>query len=277
MRDDQEAGHEARARPARRDRRRTSPTTTRRSGRRSGASSRRASRVDSESQGRAREADCATTSTHGRRPRLARRVRRAHEGGPGRDLLRRSANRATRCSGSPHLEALQARGYEVLFMTDPVDTWAAGAARVQGKKLVNAMRADLKLPADDEEKKQKEEQRKGSRALIVTVKEVARRTTSREVRVSERPRGVARVPRAAGGAMPAHLERLLRERGKELPRGKRILELNPTHPAVRRSRRSPRRTPTDPAARRLGRRCSTSRRSRRGQPARGSRTASPAA
>ena len=54
-------------------------------------------------------------------------------------------------TGSPHLEALRAREYEVLLMTDPVDTWAAeGLHEYGGKKLVNAMRADVKLP--DEKK-----------------------------------------------------------------------------------------------------------------------------
>ena len=33
--------------------------------------------------------------------------------------------------------------------------------------------------------------------------------------------------------MPAHLEKVLRQSGKEVPRGKRDLELNPTHPAVK--------------------------------------------
>jgi molecular chaperone HtpG len=37
----------------------------------------------------------------------------------------------------------------------------------------------------------------------------------------------------AGAAMPAHLEKLLQRSGKELPRGQRNLELNPTHPAVK--------------------------------------------
>ena len=43
--------------------------------------------------------------------------------------------------------------------------------------------------------------------------------------------------------MPAHLEKVIRQSGKEVPRGKRDLELNPTHPAVKRARApSPRRT-----------------------------------
>ncbi|MBN9165969.1 MAG: molecular chaperone HtpG, partial [Myxococcales bacterium] len=59
-------------------------------------------------------------------------------------------------SGSPHLEVLRARGFEVLLMTDAVDTWAAeGLGEHAGKKLVNAMRAEVKLP-DAEDEKQKE-------------------------------------------------------------------------------------------------------------------------
>src|SRR6202044_3676635 len=56
---------------------------------------------------------------------------------------------------SPHLEELRKRGYEVLYMTDPVDEWAAEALRTfEGKSLVSAMRANLKLDETDEQKKE---------------------------------------------------------------------------------------------------------------------------
>jgi len=56
--------------------------------------------------------------------------------------------------GSPHLEALRKRGYEVLLMTDPVDEWAVdGLFEYKGKKFVSAMKSDLDLKESDEEKK----------------------------------------------------------------------------------------------------------------------------
>jgi len=52
----------------------------------------------------------------------------------------------TALTGSPYLESLRARGFEVLLMTDTIDTWTAEAIdEFEGKKLVNVMRADITL------------------------------------------------------------------------------------------------------------------------------------
>jgi molecular chaperone HtpG len=136
--------------------------------------------------------------------------------------------------GSPYLEALKARGYEVLLMTDAVDTWAAEAiADFGGKKLVNAMRADVKLPSADGDEKKEEDASKGLEALLAVAKKVLEGKI-REVRTSSRLVDSPAVLTLAQGSMPAHLEKVLRQSGKELPRGKRDFEINPTHPAVKR-------------------------------------------
>jgi molecular chaperone HtpG len=134
--------------------------------------------------------------------------------------------------GSPHLEALRARGFEVLLMTDAVDTWAAeGLREYGGKKLVNAMRADLKLPGAEEDKA-KDEAGKELEPLVAAAKKVLEGRV-RGVSVSGRLRESPACLVLAAGAMPAHLEKLLNRNGKEVPRGQRDLELNPTHPAVK--------------------------------------------
>jgi molecular chaperone HtpG len=56
----------------------------------------------------------------------------------------------------------------------------------------------------------------------------------REVRVSSRLVESPACLVLAPNAMPSHLERMLERSGKEVPRGKRDLELNPEHPAVKR-------------------------------------------
>lgn len=137
--------------------------------------------------------------------------------------------------GSPYLEALRARGYEVLLMTDAVDTWAAEAiGEMGGKKLVNAMRADVKLPAADEATKKKEEEAsQGFEALIASSKQILEGKI-RDVRTSTRLVDSPACLVLAQDAMPAHLEKVIRQSGKEVPRGKRDFELNPAHPAVKR-------------------------------------------
>jgi molecular chaperone HtpG len=134
-------------------------------------------------------------------------------------------------NGSPHLEALRARGYEVLLMTDPVDTWAAeGLHEHAGKKLVNAMRADVKLP--DEDAAAASEAAKELEPLVTAAKKVLEGKV-RQVNVSSRLRESAACLALAGAAMPAHLEKLLQRSGKGMGRGPRDLELNPKHPAVK--------------------------------------------
>ena len=56
---------------------------------------------------------------------------------------------------SPFLEKLKKRGYEVLFMTDPIDEYAVQHMdEFEDHKLMNATKEDLKF-GDKEEKKEK--------------------------------------------------------------------------------------------------------------------------
>ena len=62
-------------------------------------------------------------------------------------------------AGSPHVEALQAKGFEYLYLTDPIDQWAMDSLReFKEKKIVNAMSAELSIDESDEAKKKREEQ-----------------------------------------------------------------------------------------------------------------------
>lgn len=134
---------------------------------------------------------------------------------------------------SPHLEAVRARGYEVLLMTDAVDTWAAeGIGEWSGKKLVNVMRADVALP-EPAEKDGSDESALDIAPLLTVAKEVLGDRV-RDVRASSRLVDSLSCLVLAPGAMPAHLEGLLRRSGKEVMHGKRDLELNPKHAVVKR-------------------------------------------
>ncbi|WP_246356909.1 molecular chaperone HtpG [Pyxidicoccus fallax] len=135
---------------------------------------------------------------------------------------------------SPHLEALKQRGFEVLYMTDPVDEWAAqGLREFQGKPLVSALQSDLKLQSTDEQKKEQEQRAEGLKSLTSKMKDVLNDSV-REVRVSDRLTDSPVCLVVPEGGSPAYLERLLAQRGKGvgMPRVKRILEVNPNHPVI---------------------------------------------
>merc|ERR1712159_683720 len=74
---------------------------------------------------------------------------------------------------SPFLEKLKKRGFECLFLTDPIDEYAVQQLKeYDGKKLVSATKEGLKIDETEEEKKQFEEEKAKTEALRKLIKEV---------------------------------------------------------------------------------------------------------
>jgi len=74
---------------------------------------------------------------------------------------------------SPFLEELSKRGYECLFMIDPIDEYAVQQLKdYDEKKLVNATKENLDLELSDEEKKQNEEEKAAYDGLCKKIKEI---------------------------------------------------------------------------------------------------------
>jgi molecular chaperone HtpG len=134
--------------------------------------------------------------------------------------------------GAPHLEGLRRRGFEILLLTDPIDEWAVDTlAKFDDKPLVSVMRADLKLEANEEEKKTLAAEAETLRPLIERVRAVLGSRVT-EVRPSDRLTDSPCCLVLAGAGPHGYVERLLREAGRDVPKSKRILEVNPTHPIM---------------------------------------------
>jgi len=74
---------------------------------------------------------------------------------------------------SPFLEGLKNRGYEVLYLTDPIDEYAVQQLKeFEDKKLVCATKEGLELEKTEDEKKAEEEQKASYEALCKKVKEI---------------------------------------------------------------------------------------------------------
>jgi molecular chaperone HtpG len=128
---------------------------------------------------------------------------------------------------SPLLESFQAKGQEVLFLTDAIDEFVAQAlTEYKGKKLQAIDKGELTGEQVDEEKK------KRFQPLLDFLKE--KLPEIKDVRLSRRLRDSAAVLVAEQGAMGPHMERLLQRFGRadEIPPSKKVLEINPDHPAV---------------------------------------------
>lgn len=137
------------------------------------------------------------------------------------------ASRAT-VENAPHLEALKARGYEVLLMVDGVDQWALdGLREFDGKKLLSATDAALDLGESKPTEAEKEE----LDALLKRFKEALKEHVS-EVRLTSRLTDSAACLVSPAGGLPPYMERLLRLQNPDMPIQRRVLELNPTHPIV---------------------------------------------
>jgi molecular chaperone HtpG len=74
---------------------------------------------------------------------------------------------------SPFLEALRKKGFEVLFMVDPIDEYAVQQLKeYDGKKLISATKEGLDLEMTEEEKKAAEEEKASYEAFCKKVKEI---------------------------------------------------------------------------------------------------------
>lgn len=133
--------------------------------------------------------------------------------------------------GSPHLEALVSRGYEVLLLTDPVDPFAIESMPTwDGTPLVSASAAELDL-GDAAAADAKKEADDRTRALRDRIR-VRLQDQLAEVRTSSRLVDSAACLVMAEGGLPPHLRRILKQTREDLPEEKRLLEINPSHPAI---------------------------------------------
>ncbi len=136
---------------------------------------------------------------------------------------------------SPRLEAFRKKGYEVLFMTDPIDEFVIPSIdNYQDKKLRDISKGDIDLESE-EEKKAKEEERKATQesfaSLVSKLQELLKDKVS-EVRISNRLTDTACCLVDAEWAMSQQMQRVMKALKQDVPDVKQILEINPAHPLI---------------------------------------------
>ncbi len=137
---------------------------------------------------------------------------------------------------SPHIEALKKRGFEVLYLLDPIDEWIADTlTEFDGTPIVAAAKGALDLPESDEEKRAKERHQKDLAPLLARMHAVLEERVQ-EVRVTERLTDSPACLISESHGLSTHMERMLRDSGHAVPAQKRILEVNPEHPVLRKLR-----------------------------------------
>ncbi|MBF0244189.1 MAG: molecular chaperone HtpG [Planctomycetes bacterium] len=138
----------------------------------------------------------------------------------------------TTLKNSPLLEAFTEKGYEVLLLTDRVDEFMMqGLSEYKEKKFVSASKGDVDLKSEDEKKaeeKQQKENKKKFKKLLETLEKLLE-SEIKEVRLSARLTSSAACLVSDENAMSSQMEKLMSSMGQEIPKHKRILEINPKH------------------------------------------------
>jgi len=128
---------------------------------------------------------------------------------------------------SPHLEAFKKKGWDVLFLTDPIDEWVVQATHeFDKKKLTSIAHGDLDLGEKEPEKKEDEP------TFALQAIKNALGDKVKDVRFSKRLVDSASVLVADEGQAGANMERIMRMMDERAQQAKRILEVNPNHPVV---------------------------------------------
>ena len=142
---------------------------------------------------------------------------------------------AAKLAQSPHLEGFQAKGVEVLLLSDHVDEfWLQHIAEFDGKPLKSITRgaADLDQIKGDDAKQEEDTPEEADLSALIAAIKVELGETVKDVRPSKRLTDSPVCLIADEGDMDVNLERLLRRHGQLENGMPRVLELNPTHAII---------------------------------------------
>ncbi|MDX9702569.1 MAG: molecular chaperone HtpG [Candidatus Auribacterota bacterium] len=136
---------------------------------------------------------------------------------------------------SPHLEAFKDKGYEVLLFTHPVDElWVQSVFEFDKMPLKSIGKGTIDL-GTEEEKKQAQEKRKETEKDFRTLLDSLRASLQdniKEVRLSSRLTSSPVCLVGEQSDLTPQMEEMLRAMGQDIPKTKRILEVNPDHPII---------------------------------------------
>ena len=138
---------------------------------------------------------------------------------------------------SPHLEAPKQKGYEVLYLSDPVDELLVQSLHeFEGKRLKSVTKGKVHL-GTEEEKKQREEELKKKEEEYANFLQTCQKKLDehvKQIRLSTRLVDSPACLVTEEHEYSPHLERLLQKGKGGGPKQRRIMELNADHPLVAR-------------------------------------------
>uniref|UniRef100_A0A8D0A3Q9 Heat shock protein 90, alpha (cytosolic), class B member 1 n=1 Tax=Sander lucioperca TaxID=283035 RepID=A0A8D0A3Q9_SANLU len=141
-------------------------------------------------------------------------------------------------ANSAFVERVRKRGFEVLYMTEPIDEYCVQQLKeFDGKSLVSVTKEGLELPEDEEEKKKMEEDKANFENLCKLMKEILDKKVEK-VTVSNRLVSSPCCIVTSTYGWTANMERIMKAQALRdnstmgYMMAKKHLEINPDHPIV---------------------------------------------
>ena len=146
------------------------------------------------------------------------------------------ADSITAARGSPYLEQLRSKGIEVLLLADRVDEWMMGHVReFEGKRFKDVSRGDLELGSleGEADKAAAADVAKENEKLLKRIQDALGERVS-EVKVSTRLTDTPACLVLAEHDLGAQMRKILAATGQSAPESKPALEVNVSHPLLKR-------------------------------------------
>ena len=141
-------------------------------------------------------------------------------------------------ASSAFVERVKNRGYEVIYMTEPIDEYSVQQLKeYDGKQLVSVTKEGLELPEDEEEKKKRDEDQKKFEGLCKVIKDILDKRVEKVV-ISNRLVSSPCCIVTSQYGWTANMERIMKAQALRdsstmgYMAAKKHLEINPDHPII---------------------------------------------
>jgi len=140
---------------------------------------------------------------------------------------------------SPFTEQCKKRGYEVLYMTDPIDEYSMQQLKdFEDKKFVCLTKEGVKFEESEDEKKKREEEKASYENLCKSIKDILGDKVEKVV-LSDRLATSPCILVTGEYGWSANMERIMKAQAlrdastSSYMQSKKTMEINPTHPIVK--------------------------------------------